>query len=60
MSVQSTDMEQRREDIEYCRMRIAEEEALADRNDSPYAREVHAQMALLYRAQLELLKTSRV
>lgn len=53
-------MEQRQNDIEYCRQRIAEEEALAQSQDSSYAREVHAQMAMLYKAQLELLKSSRV
>jgi hypothetical protein len=53
-------MEQRREDIEFCLQRIAEERALARDEASPYAREVHAQMASLYMAQLELLKTSRI
>lgn len=45
--------------IEYCLQRIAEEEAISLRARSPEAVESHQQMAMLYRIQLELLKTGR-
>lgn len=46
--------------IEYCLQRIAEEEAISRQAGSPEAAESHNQMAMLYRIQLQLLKSSRV
>lgn len=47
-------------DIEYCQRRIAEEEAIARSAGSPEAGEMHAQTAMLYKIQLELLKARRI
>jgi hypothetical protein len=49
----------RDDDIQYCQQRIAEEEAIARSTDSQEAGEMHSQMAMLYRAQLVLLKSGR-
>ena len=46
-------------EIRYCLQRIAEEEAIARAAGSTEAAEVHAQMAMLYKAQLALLKNRR-
>lgn len=46
-------------EIRYCQQRMAEEEAIARAAGSPEAGEVHAQMAMPYKAQLALLKNRR-
>jgi hypothetical protein len=47
-------------DVLACRARLAEEEALARRARTAEAGEQHAQMAALFQAQLDLLKTKRI
>jgi hypothetical protein len=44
------------DDIAHCRQRIEDEERRARSAGSPEAGEVHAQMAMLYRAQLAMLE----
>jgi hypothetical protein len=46
-------------EIEHCQQRIAEEEAIARAAGSPEAREMHAQMVMLYEIQLAMLKNRR-
>lgn len=47
------------DEIRYCQQRIAEQEAKIRDSGSPEAGEKHAQMALLYRAQLTVLHSRR-
>ncbi len=47
-------------DIEYCEQRIAQEEAVARSASSREAGEVHEQMAMLYKAQLQVLKATAI
>jgi hypothetical protein len=46
--------------IHHCRIRIAHEEGCAREAGSPEAAEPHLQLAMLYKAQLELLSRTRV
>jgi hypothetical protein len=46
-------------EIEHCQQRIAEEQAIARAAGSSEASEMHAQMAMLYKIQLEMLKNRR-
>lgn len=46
------------EQIDHCQSRIAEEEQLARLAQSPEVADRHCQLALLYKAQLAVLKRS--
>lgn len=51
---------EKRDELRDCRRRIAEEEAIARSATSPEAGALHAEMAMLYRVKLDLLKTQRI